>query len=134
MSIKWLTEDEIESAAEAGDKEAFLCCEHHWWQFTKVTLDEYLHSENSEMTISEMTIYCDHCALCIRYRRKDDGMWVCGCGPCKLDCVEIWDQVDLAVLNKDSDLWLKATKAMHRHIVKKIHELYPDLTIPKHKD
>lgn len=128
--INWLTWTEIHDAAEAGRKEAFLNCEHHWWQFCQITLDEY--------KACPLTIYCDDCALCLRYRLidiyKDEDIWSADCRSCKLNCIHVWGQVRHAVENDDPEHWAIATKAMHAHIVEKIHRLYPNLTIPKHKD
>jgi len=118
MKIRWLTIEEINLAAKAGRKEAFLNCEHHWWQLSHATLDQYIKAP--------VKTHGDFCALCVRYTGK--------CNSCKLYCPLVWRRVGKAVCEGDPVAWKKATRAMHAHIVTKIHTFYPNLVIPKHKE
>ncbi len=113
--------NEVLNEAIKGRKEAFLCCEHHWWQLRRVRRKP-----------ARYEIGCGYCALCVRYNLDWKGTRACQ--SCKLYCIPFWHEVSLTLSNDTLNDFRREAAEMHRHIVRKIRKFYPGLVIPRHKE
>jgi hypothetical protein len=124
--MNWLTQAVIQHAASLGRKEAYLCSEHHWWQIRTAGWEEYYAARECGL----VGIHSNWCALCIW------GMWEVGicdmwemCRLCELECGVLWRDV----FGATDKPFGRAAAALHKHIKRKIRELYPGTVIPRHE-
>lgn len=123
--IKWLTEKQVQKAAERGRKAALLCSIKHWEQLSSADKKQILGLPQNYLT-------CDFCTLCTKYKFSYIDFFACL--DCGLYCLvefrhrpAMWYKAANAFTNyrsyKDTLDWINWKRAS-KMLLRKIIRLY----------